>query len=89
MALVVHRQSPEVGWPPFLAWLREQGLVPSDVTALVVHDEGSAVAVVIRRTNGLPQVVDGEVVTRNHRIDQITGPPPCHPLRSHPGAHPE
>lgn len=80
-AIVFTIQSPERGWRPFLAWLRTQGLVPADVVAITVHDDGTAVATVLRRTHGQPQVVDGELATRNQRIDRITEPPPLHPSR--------
>lgn len=76
-AVVFDPSSPERGWPPFIDWLKAQGLDPNRVRSLVVHDDGSAVAVLlVDDEQGRLKVVDDEIVTRYQRIDSLTGMPP-------------
>lgn len=78
MAQTFTRKNPEAGWPPFIDWLHAQGLVAGDVVSIAVHDDGSAVATVFDSPR---RIVDREMATHHQRIDQVTGPPPLHPVR--------
>lgn len=57
-------RSPEVGWQPLMDWIRAAGFDPDDIRSVVVDEEAMrATFELIRRTNGRPQVADGELVT--------------------------
>lgn len=75
-------ESPERGWEPFISWLLDQGIDPHECRSILVRADGSAVATMLRRTNGRPQIVGGEIVTYHRRITKITGPPPLRTDRS-------
>lgn len=81
-ALVFTRESPEVRWGPFVEWLGFQDIEPDNCRSLIVHEDGSAVAVLlVRDDNGNPVVDDGELRLSFHYIGEVTCPPPLHPAR--------
>lgn len=67
---------PEQGWPPFMDWLRQQGLDPNDVRAVTVDvDAMSMVVTRFRYRDGKHYVINDEVVTYQE-TRSITSVPP-------------
>jgi len=77
--ITIDTNSPERGWPPFLEWLANQGVDPTQVKSVTFDPDSLDAEVVVHKLRDGKLYVedgeDGEIATEARKVELSSLPP--------------